>query len=37
MDWLTDTLFAPTAVQAVIVICLICALGLALATFVFAA
>lgn len=30
MDWLTDTLFAPTAVQAVIVICLICALGLAL-------
>lgn len=29
MDWLTDTLFAPTAVQAVIVICLICALGLA--------
>lgn len=30
MDWLTDTLFAPTAVQAVIVICLICVLGLAL-------
>ena len=30
MDWLTDTLFAPTAVQAVIVICRICALGLAL-------
>lgn len=30
MDWLTDTLFALTAVQAVIVICLICALGLAL-------
>lgn len=30
MDWLTDTLFAPTAVQVVIVICLICALGLAL-------
>lgn len=30
MDWLTDTLLTPSAVQAVIIICLICALGLAL-------
>lgn len=31
MDWLYDTLLKPTAVQAVIVIALICALGLSLA------
>lgn len=30
MNWLTDTLLTPSAVQAVIIICLICALGLAL-------
>ena len=33
MNWLQETLFAPTAIQAVIVICLICALGLALGKF----
>lgn len=31
MDWIYDTLLKPTAVQAVIVIALICALGLSLA------
>lgn len=30
MDWLHETLFTPSAVQAVIIICLICALGLSL-------
>ena len=30
MSWLHDVLFAPSAVQAVIIICLICATGLAL-------
>ena len=30
MNWLTDTLLTPSAGQAVIIICLICALGLAL-------
>lgn len=30
MDWLADTLSTPSAIQAVIVICLICALGLTL-------
>ncbi len=30
MNWLTDTFLKPTAIQAVIIICLICALGLAL-------
>lgn len=31
MDWITDTLLAPSAIQAVIVICFACAAGLALA------
>ncbi len=35
MNWLHETLFAPSAIQAVIVICLICALGLSLAKFRF--
>lgn len=30
MNWFTETLFTPSAVQAVILICLICALGLSL-------
>lgn len=30
MHWFTDTLLAPSAVQAVIIVCLICALGLTL-------
>ena len=30
MNWLTDTLLTPSAVQAVIIICLISAFGLAL-------
>ncbi len=30
MNWLIDTFLKPTAIQAVIIICLICALGLAL-------
>lgn len=33
MDWLQETLFAHSAVQAVIIICLICALGLTLGKF----
>lgn len=35
MDWLQETLFSPTPTQAVIVICLICALGLSLGKFRF--
>ena len=31
MDWLSETLLSHTAIQAVIIICLICALGLSLA------
>lgn len=31
MNWLTDTLFTPSAIQATIIISLICALGLAMA------
>ena len=30
MDWLRETLLTPSAIQAVIIICLICALGLSL-------
>lgn len=30
MNWLAETLLVPSAIQAVIVICLICAVGLAL-------
>lgn len=33
MNWLQETLFVPSAVQAVIIICLICALGLSLGKF----
>lgn len=33
MNWLQETLFVPSAIQAVIVICLICALGLTLGKF----
>ena len=35
MGWLQETLFSPTPTQAVIVICLICALGLSLGKFRF--
>ena len=35
MNWLTETLLTPSPIQAVIVICLICAIGLSLSKFKF--